>query len=45
VVGSSSRNRFTGSVEIGDGAIRFGHLASTRRTFVPAVMDQQGNCT
>jgi len=42
VAGSSSCNRFAGSVEVGNGTIRFGQLASTRRACVPAVMDQEG---
>ena len=42
VAGSGSCNRFTGSVEIGNGEIRFGQLATTRRACVPAVMDQEG---
>jgi heat shock protein HslJ len=40
--GSGSCNRFTGSVEIGNGEIRFGQFATTRRACVPAVMDQKG---
>jgi heat shock protein HslJ len=42
VAGSSSCNRFTGSIEIGEGTIRFAQLASTRRACAPAVMDQEG---
>ena len=42
VAGSSSCNGFPKSVENGDGAIRFGQLATTRRACVPAVMDQEG---
>jgi heat shock protein HslJ len=42
VAGGGSCNRFTGSVEVGSGVIRFGQLATTRRACVPAVMDQEG---
>ena len=41
VTGNGSCNRFTGSVEIGGGTIRFWQVASTRRACVPAVMDQE----
>ena len=41
VAGSGSCNRFVGAAEIGEGTIRFGELATTRRACLPAVMDQE----
>lgn len=41
VAGNGSCNRFSGKVEIGDGTIAVGPLASTRMACPPAVSDQE----
>jgi heat shock protein HslJ len=41
VAGKGSCNRFMGSVEIGQGAVRFGKMASTMMACPPEVMQQE----